>query len=79
MVVSVVFDRLDQALLVEPKLLFQLIDDSLVDLTKVPLSIEARHLWLMELVPRVVSNAFNVDSLVWICDKYLLDHVLCFF
>jgi len=35
---------------------------------------EARGLWPVELIPRMLTNLLDIYSLVWICDEYPLYH-----
>ena len=66
MIVSVVLDRLGQALRAEAQLVLHLLHDLDVDLGQVADRPEALCLWLVKLIPRVFSDLIHVDSLVWV-------------
>lgn len=69
MVVAVALYRFNKTLSIEAKLVLELGDNLHVDVVEIPGCPEALSLGLMQLVPGVLTNLFDVDPLVGVCDE----------
>ena len=76
MIVFVVFDCSLHRFNTEAQRGFQFEDELLVDSPAHGVVVVGLCLWLVELVPRVLLEAFDVDSLLRISYEYLGDDVL---
>ena len=78
MIVFVVFDCSLHRFYTETKGGFQLEHKLLVDCSAHSMMVVGLRLWLVELVPRVLLETFDVDTLLRICYEDLGDDVLSF-
>jgi hypothetical protein len=75
-IMSVILDRLDQAFRTKTQLVLELFHNLHVDIVEITSGTETLTLRLMQIVPRMLANVIDANSLFGVCDKDLSNEVL---